>query len=256
MSSKPASVKSPEDAKLMEKACRLAADTLVHTARHVRPGISTAELDRIAHDYTLSHDAQPAPLGYHGFPKSICTSVNDIICHGVPDGTVLKDGDIVNIDVTCIKYGFHGDTSMTVFVGKPSETAKRIVECAEQAMYRGIEAAKPWGTTGDIGFATYKFVTKNGFHVVREIGGHGIGREFHEEPFIPAHGKKGRGDRLKPWTTFTVEPMINEFSSDIVEFEIPGSSIKYYRTKDKGLSAQFEHTILLTDSGYEILTAR
>jgi methionyl aminopeptidase len=248
--------KTPDEVKLMEKVCRLAVDTLLHTAKFARAGVSTDELDRIAHDFTLSHDAKPSPLGYHGFPKSICTSLNDVVCHGVPDATLLKDGDILNIDVTCYKWGFHGDTSMTVYVGEPSERARRLVECAEQAMMKGIEAALPWGTTGDIGFAINKFVTKNGYHSVREIGGHGIGRAFHEEPFVPSFGKKGRGDRLKPWATITVEPMINENSDEIVELAIPNSSIKYYVTGDQSLSAQFEHTILLTDTGHEILTAR
>ena len=248
--------KTPDEIKLMEKVCRLAAETLTHTAKFVRAGITTGELDKIAHDFTLSHDAKPAPLGYYGFPKSICTSINDVICHGVPDETVLKDGDIVNIDVTCLQNGFHGDTSMTVYVGEPSTSARKIVECAEQAMFKGIEAVQPWGTTGDIGFAVNKFVMKNGYHVVREIGGHGIGRGFHEEPFVPSFGKKGRGDRLKPWGTITVEPMINETAAELVEKSIPNSTIKYYLTKDRSLSAQFEHTVLITDSGYEILTAR
>ena len=248
--------KTPIEVKLMEKVCRLAAETLSHTAKFVRPGITTDELDRIAYDFTLSHGALPAPLGYHGFPKSICTSVNDVVCHGVPDGTALKDGDIVNIDVTCLKDGFHGDTSMTVFVGAPSERAKRIVEQAEQAMYRGIEALMPGGTTGDVGFAVNKFVTKSGYHVVREIGGHGIGRGFHEEPFVPSFGKKGRGERFRVWGTLTVEPMINETSSEIIEMPIAGSTIRYYLTADRSLSAQFEHTVLITDSGYEILTGR
>ena len=240
----------------MEKVCRLAAETLVHVAKFAKAGITTDELDKIAHDFTLSHDAKPAPLGYHGFPKSICTSLNDVVCHGVPDSTVLKDGDILNLDITCLKWGFHGDTSMTVFIGEPSAEAKRLVECAEQAMLRGIEVVGPSATTGDIGFAINKFVTKSGYHAVREIGGHGIGRGFHEDPFVPSFGKKGRGDRLRPWGTLTVEPMVNQRSAEIVEMPIPNSSIKYYLTGDKSLSAQFEHTVLITDSGYEILTAR
>lgn len=247
-------IKTQEDIRQMSKVCKLAAQTLYHTAKFVRPGISTLELDQIAHDFTLSNEAKPAPLGYHGYPKSICTSVNDVICHGVPDGTVLKEGDIINIDITCFKYGFHGDTSATFFVGEVSEAAKRITQVAKEAMERGIEAITPKGTTGDIGFAINKFVTKNGFHIVREIGGHGIGREFHEDPFVPSYGKKGRGDILRPFGTITVEPMINETAAPINEHDIPNSTIKWYTTADKTLSAQFEHTVLITDTGYEILT--
>lgn len=247
-------VKTASDIRLMEKTCQLAAQTLQHAASFVRPGITTNEIDQIVHDYTLSHDARPAPLNYHGFPKSICTSVNHCICHGVPDDYALRDGDIINIDVTTYKHGFHGDTSLTVFVGDVSDKAKEVTDIAEKAMYRGIEAIRPHGTTGDIGFEINKFVTKKGYCVVREIGGHGIGKDFHEDPFVPSFGKKGRGDRLLPWGTITVEPMINENDKSIVEFSIPNSTIKYYETQDKTLSAQFEHTVLITDTGYEILT--
>lgn len=247
-------VKTQEEIRLMEKVCQLAARTLSHTAKFVRSGITTNELDKIAHDFTLSHDAKPAPLGYHGYPKSICTSVNDVICHGVPDQTVLKEGDIVNIDVTCYKYGFHGDTSATFFVGEVAERARKITECAKMAMEKGIEAITPNGMTGDIGFAINKFVTKHGYHAVREIGGHGIGRGFHEDPFVPSFGKKGRGDKLCPWGTITVEPMVNETNAALVEMDIANSSIKWYYTADHSLSAQFEHTVLITDRGYEILT--
>ena len=238
----------------MEKVCQLAAQTLYHTAKFVRPGITTDELNQIAHDYTLSHDAKPAPLGYHGFPKSICTSVNDVICHGVPDNTALKEGDIINIDITCVKYGFHGDTSATFYVGEASKRAREITEAAKEAMMKGIEAITPNGTTGDIGFEINKYVTRKGYHAVREIGGHGIGRKFHEEPFVPSFGKKGRGDKLLVGGTITVEPMINEGNAEIIEFDIPNSSIKWYTTDDKGLSAQFEHTVLITEAGPRILT--
>lgn len=238
----------------MEKVCQLAAQTLYHTAKFVKPGITTNELDKIAHDFTLSHEAQSAPLGYHGYPKAICTSVNEVICHGVPDDTPLKEGDIVNIDITCLKYGFHGDTSATFFVGRPSEHAVRIVDAAKKAMEKGIEAITPGGTTGDIGFAINKFATKQGYHVVREIGGHGIGRGFHEDPFVPSYGKKGRGDILRPGGTITVEPMLNATAAQMVEHDIPGSSVKWYTTGDRCLSAQFEHTVLITPTGYEILT--
>lgn len=238
----------------MRAAGKLAARTLEHVAQYVRAGITTNEIDQIIHDFTLSHGATPAPLGYQGYPKSSCTSVNACICHGLPDNTVLKDGDIVNVDVTSILDGFYGDTSRTFFVGEVSETAKVITDCAEKAMWKGIEEVKPFATTGDIGFAINKYVTKRGFHVVREIGGHGIGKVFHDDPFVPSYGKKGRGPKLVPWCCITVEPMINETNAVIEEFSIPGSEIKYYLTADRTLSAQFEHTLLVTDTGYEIMT--
>lgn len=247
-------VKTANDIRQMEKACQLAAQTLQHVGSFVKAGITTNELDKIAHDYTLSNDAKPAPLGYHGFPKSICTSVNEVICHGVPDDTPLKDGDVINIDVTSIKYGFHGDTSAMFVVGEASEEALDIIDCAKNAMMKGIEAIEPHGTTGDIGFATNKYVTKKGYYAVKEIGGHGIGRNFHEDPFVPSYGKKGRGDRLLPWGTITVEPMINVNDLAYIEKSIPDSSIKYYLTGDGSLSAQFEHTVLITDTGHQILT--
>jgi methionyl aminopeptidase len=247
-------VKTASDIKSMEKVCQLAAQTLQHVAKFIKPGITTNELDKIVHDYTLSNDAKPAPLNYNGFPKSICTSVNHCICHGVPDETPLKEGDIVNVDVTSYKFGFHGDTSATFFVGQVSDKAVEITEVAEQAMYKGIEAIRPTGTVGDIGFAINKYVTRQGYYAVREIGGHGIGRNFHEDPFVPSFGRKGKGDRLKPFGTITVEPMVNENAKPIVEFPIPNSTIKYYETQDQSLSAQFEHTVLITDTGYEILT--
>ncbi|MBY0316725.1 MAG: type I methionyl aminopeptidase [Bdellovibrionales bacterium] len=247
-------VKTASDIRIMERTCQLAAQTLVHVSKFVKAGVTTNELDQIAYDYTLSHNARPAPLNYHGFPKSICTSVNYVICHGVPNNVPLKDGDIVNIDVTTFKDGFHGDCSATYFVGNVSHEARLIVEVAEKARDKGIEAITPFGTTGDIGYEINKYVTRKGFAVVHEIGGHGIGREFHEEPFVPSYGKKGRGDKLLPWGTITVEPMININDRPIKEFSIPGSTIKYYETSDKTLSAQFEHTVLITDKGYQILT--
>ncbi len=239
---------------LMRAAGRLAALTLEHAGKYVRAGITTDEINQIVHDFTLSNGATPAPLGYHGFPKSLCTSVNAVICHGVPDGTVLKDGDIINIDVTCIKDGYFGDTSRTFFVGEVSDKAKQITDCAEQAMWKGIEEVRPFATTGDIGFAINKYVTKRGYHVVREIGGHGIGKVFHDDPFVPSYGKKGRGPKLMPWCCITVEPMVNETDAPLEEFDIPDSQIKYYLTGDRTLSAQFEHTVLITDTGYEIMT--
>jgi methionyl aminopeptidase len=233
---------------------RLAAQTLQYIGKFVKAGVTTDELDKIVHEYTLSTGCIPATLGYHGYPKSICTSINQVVCHGVPDSTKLKDGDIINIDVTSLREGFHGDCSATFFVGKPTDAAKNLVMAAEQARDKGIEAIIPGAFTGDIGFAIDKFATRKGYSTVKEIGGHGIGKIFHDDPFVPSFGKKGKGDPLIPWHCITVEPMINEGSAAIKEFDIKGSSHKYYETADGKRSAQFEHTILVTDTGYEILT--
>jgi len=253
-----AQVLSLDEIPYMRLACRLAAQVLIFIEDYIKPGVSTDKINQLCHDFICSHNAKPAPLNYKGFPKSICTSVNSCICHGVPDKTVLKEGDIINVDVTCIKDGFYGDTSKTFFVGEVSQIAKDLTNCAFQAMHKGISAIRPHGRTGDIGFAVEKYCKKKGFFPVREIGGHGIGREFHEDPFVPSFGKKGRGELLKPWSCLTVEPMVNEKSSEIKEFDIPGSSVKYYHTRDQSLSAQFEHTILIKDESssenYEILT--
>lgn len=238
----------------MEKTCRLAAETLVFGGTLVKEGVSTNEIDDAIREFILSRGATPSPLNYHGYPKSICTSINDVICHGVPDKSMLREGDIINLDVTTYLNGYHGDTSATFFVGKVSEKAKNIVESAKMARDLGIEAIRPNGTTGDIGFEINKYVTRKGYFVVREIGGHGIGTKFHDEPFVPSFGKRGRGDTLKPFKCITVEPMINETDVEMDEISIPNSTIKYYKTGDGTLSAQFEHTVLVTDSGYQILT--
>lgn len=238
----------------MQRACRLAAESLNYVSAYVKAGVQTEELDRLVHDFMLTHGAVPAPLGYHGYPKSICTSVNEVVCHGVPGNYVLQDGDIVNVDVTAKLDGFFGDTSRTFVIGTGSPVLQDFVDSAKQAMEKGIEAITPHGFTGDIGFETNKFVTRKGFSTVKEIGGHGIGRIFHDEPFVPAWGKKGKGEKLLPFHCITVEPMINQGTDEVEEFPIPGSSHKWYRTADHKLSAQFEHTILITDTGYEVLT--
>lgn len=245
---------SQDEIKKMRAVCRLAARTLEYVAPYVKAGVTTEELDRIVHDYTLRNDAKPAPLGYHGFPKSICTSPNEIVCHGVPDSTVLKDGDIVNVDVTSVKDGFYGDCSATFLVGDVAPEIVELVNVAREARDRGIEEIRPGGMTGDIGFVIEKLVKRRGFSTVKEIGGHGIGRTFHDEPFVPSFGKKGRGELLVPWHCITVEPMVNQGTAAVKEYDIPDSTIKYYRTADGKLSAQFEHTVLITDSGFEILT--
>lgn len=245
---------SKDEIKKMERVCRLAAETLNYVEKQLRIGMTTNEIDALVHDFTLTKGATPAPLGYNGFPKSVCTSINEVICHGLPGNDILKDGDIINVDVTPKLDGFYGDSSRTFLIGNVSETARDLVETAKMAMDKGIEAITPKGTTGDIGFATGKVVTRKGYTAIKEIGGHGVGRVFHTEPFVPAWGKRGKGERLVPFHCITVEPMVNEGTDEFIEHDIPGSSIKWYTTLDKKLSAQFEHTVLITDTGYEILT--
>ena len=247
-------VLSQADIQKMRVAGKLAARILAQLAGQVRPGITTDHLNQVAHELTLSLGATPAPLGYRGYPKSICTSVNQCICHGVPGPYSLQAGDIVNIDITCIKEGFHGDTSRTFYVGEVSERARAITHCAYEAMWKGIRQVRAGSKTGDIGFAINKYVTRQGFYPVKEIGGHGIGRHFHEDPFVPSFGKKGKGVLLQSASCITVEPMINETAAKIVEAPIPGSKIQYYETADKCLSAQFEHTVLVQDGECEVLT--
>ncbi len=245
---------SPEEIKKMRRVCQLAAETLRYIEKFVVAGTSTNDLDKIVSEYTLGKGARCAPLGYHGFPKSICTSVNEVVCHGVPNDQILKDGDIINIDVTPFMDGFFGDSSKTFFVGNCDDESKNLVQVAYDAMMKGIEAITPNGRTGDIGFEINKFVIRKGMSTVKEIGGHGVGRVFHDEPFVPSFGKKGKGEKLKPFHCITVEPMVNLGTEDFVEHSIPNSNIKWYTTTDKKRSAQFEHTVLITDTGYEILT--
>jgi len=245
---------TPDEIVLMREACKLASLTLIHIAYQIQPGITTQQLDEIARDFVTARGGVGATLNYKGFPKSICTSINGVICHGVPDGTILKDGDIINLDTAVLYKGFYGDTSGTYPVGEHGKREMDIINAAEEAMMAGIKAIQPHGTTGDIGFAINKSATRNGFWVVKEIGGHGVGRAFHEHPHVPSFGKKGRGDILVPWTCITVEPMLNETAAPIVETPIPNSQHFVYSTSDGSLSAQFEHTVLITDNGWEILT--
>ncbi len=238
----------------MKKAGKLAAETLKYVKPYIKPGITTNEINQLVHDYTLSNGAIPAPLGYKGFPKSVCTSINSCICHGLPDETVLKDGDIINVDVTSIVNGYHGDTSTTFYVGKVSQENKKLVYTAYKAMHKGILELGPDKRTGDVGFAVGKYITKHGYVAVKDIGGHGIGTVFHTDPFVPSHGKKGKGEKFQPWTCVTVEPMVNMNSLPFKKYDIPNSKIKYYLTQDGTPSAQFEHTVLITDTGYEIMT--
>ncbi len=235
----------------MRVAGRLAANVLQMIAKHTRPGVTTEALDAICHDYIVNvQQAAPAPLNYRGFPKSICTSVNHQVCHGIPGGKILKNGDILNIDVTIIKDGFHGDTSRMFCVGQPSVLARRLVETTYGALRAGIDAVRPGGHLGDIGHAVQAFAERHRCSVVREYCGHGIGRGFHEDPQVLHYGEPGTGVELKPGMTFTIEPMLNA-GKRFVRLLADNWTVV---TKDHSLSAQWEHTVLVTDQGREILT--
>jgi methionyl aminopeptidase len=235
----------------MRKAGRLAAQLLHHLEPMVKPGVSTLELNDEAERWTQAHGAKSAPLGYKGFPKSICTSVNEVVCHGIPNaGQILNDGDIINIDVTLIVDGYHGDTSKTFFVGTPSSTAKKLVEVTAECRRRGIAEVKPGARIGDIGAAIQEYAEAQGFSVVRDFVGHGIGNVFHTAPEIPHYGAHGKGKRLRAGMVFTIEPMINEGTWEV---EVMGDKWTAL-TRDRKLSAQFEHTIAVTEDGVEILT--
>ncbi|MFN7662681.1 MAG: type I methionyl aminopeptidase [Alphaproteobacteria bacterium] len=234
----------------MRKAGQLAAEVLDQITPHVIKGISTEELDKRCHDFIVNAGGIPACLGYRGFPKSICTSVNHVVCHGIPSPKTLQEGDILNIDVTVKLDGWHGDTSRMFYVGRPSVKAKKLVETTYECMMRGIQAIKPGGYLGDIGYAIQDHAEKNGFSVVRDFCGHGIGTYIHGEPEVLHYGKKGTGLELKPGMFITVEPMINAGSYEVKILQDDWTAV----TRDKSLSAQFEHTIAITPMGYEILT--
>ena len=246
------SIKTSEDIEKMRVAGRLAAEVLEMIEPYVKPGVSTGELDRICNDYIVNEQkAISACLGYHGYPKSVCISINEVVCHGIPDDAkLLKDGDIVNIDVTVIKDGFHGDSSRMFTVGDVSPQAQRLIDVTHQAMMAGIAAVKPGATLGDVGHACQQVAESAGYSVVQEFCGHGIGRRFHEEPQVLHYGRKNSGLKLEPGMIFTVEPMINQGKRHL-RILADGWTVV---TKDRSLSAQWEHEVLVTDSGYEILT--
>ena len=249
-------IKTEADAQGMRIAGRLAAEVLDLLTAHVKPGVCTEELDRLAHDHIVNvQQGVPAPLnyappGYAPYPKSICTSINHQVCHGIPNDRPLKNGDILNIDVTVIKDGWHGDTSRMYIVGEGSIAAKRLCQMTFDAMWRGITKVKPGSHLGDIGHSIQTFAETNGFSVVREFCGHGIGTVFHEEPQVLHYGKPGTLERLEAGMIFTIEPMINAGKRDIREMGDGWTIV----TKDRSLSAQWEHTVLVTDTGYEVLT--
>jgi len=247
----PVTIKNPEEIEKMRVAGRLAGEVLRMIRPHVQPGVTTGELDRICHDYIVNvQQAVPAPLNYRGFPRSICTSVNHQVCHGIPGDKILKKNDIVNIDITVIKDGYHGDTSKMFFVGEPSIQARRLVQVTHECMLKGIQMVKPGTRLGDIGHAIQGHAEAHGFSVVREYCGHGIGREFHEDPQVLHYGQPGTGMALVPGMTFTIEPMINAGKKEVKLLPDNWTVV----TRDHSLSAQWEHTVLVTADGYEILT--
>src|SRR5471030_2868639 len=249
-------LKTPEEIEKMRVAGRLASEVLDFIAPHVKPGVTTGRLNDLCHAYMVGEQGTiPAPLnyappGYKPFPKSICTSVNHQVCHGIPGDRVLKPADVLNIDVTVIKDGYHGDSSRMYYVGAPSIQAKRLCDTTYECMWVGIANVRPGARLGDIGAAIQAHAEKNGFSVVREFCGHGIGRRFHEDPQVLHYGKAGTGLQLEPGMTFTVEPMINAGKPAIRELADGWTIV----TKDHSLSAQWEHTVLVTSDGYEILT--
>ena len=243
-------LKQAADIQRIREAGRLVIDTLNLVEAAIRAGITTDEINTLVHDYTIKHGAIPAPLNYRGFPKSVCVSVNEVICHGIPGERVLKDGDIVNVDITSILNNYYADANKTFFVGTPGSNARKIVQVAKKCLGLGMSMVKPGNTIGDIGWAIQKHAESKGCSVVREFVGHGVGFDFHEPPQIPHFGRKGEGIRLVPGMVFTIEPMINLGKKELVILSDKWTAV----TKDRSLSAQFEQTLAVTGSGCESLT--
>ncbi|HEY8891670.1 MAG TPA: methionyl aminopeptidase [Clostridium sp.] len=243
-------MKTEEQIDGIRKSCKLTHEILDMVGEKIKVGVTTNEINTWVHEYTIAHNAYPAPLGYGGFPKSVCTSINDVICHGIPDETILKDGDIVNVDVTCILEGYYGDANRMFIMGEASKEAIDLVRVSKECLDLGIQQVKPYNTLGDIGHAIQEHAESHGYSVVYDYGGHGVGLEFHEEPFVPHIGQKGEGTILLPNMTFTIEPMLNigKPESDVLEDDWTAV------TSDGSLSSQWEHTIRVTQTGYEILT--
>ncbi|MDH5545137.1 MAG: type I methionyl aminopeptidase [Gammaproteobacteria bacterium] len=246
-------IKTPEEVEKMRVAGRLAAEVLTMIGPYVKAGVTTDELNQICHDYIVNEQqAIPAPLNYRGFPKSICTSVNHQVCHGIPGDKKLKNGDIINIDITVIKDSYHGDTSKMFYIGEPSVLARRVTETAHEAMWKGINMVKPGVRLGDIGYLIQQHAESKNCSIVREYCGHGIGRQFHEDPQVLHYGKPGTGIELEAGMTFTIEPMVNVGKRHVKLLKDNWTVV----TKDHSLSAQWEHTILVTETGVEVLTLR
>ena len=243
-------IKTPEQVEGIRRAGRLVIETLDLVAPHIRPGMTTDEINTMVYDFTIRHGAIPAPLNYRGFPKSVCISINEVICHGIPGDRPFKDGDIVNVDVTSILNSYYADASKTFFVGTPGADAQKIVNVSRQCLAEGMAVVRPGSTVGDIGYAIQSYAEAQGCSVVREFVGHGVGVDFHEAPQIPHYGKPGSGVRLVPGMVFTIEPMINLGKKELVVLDDGWTAV----TKDGSLSAQFEQTLLVTESGVESLT--
>jgi len=243
-------IKTPEQIEGIRRAGRLVIETLDLVTPHILPGVTTEEINTMVHDFTIRHGAIPAPLNYRGFPKSVCVSINEVICHGIPGNRAFKDGDIVNVDVTSILDGYYADASKTFFVGTPGADAQKIVNVSRQCLSEGMAVVMPGKTVGDIGYAIQSYAERQGCSVVREFVGHGVGVDFHEAPQIPHYGKPGSGVRLMPGMVFTIEPMINLGEKELIVLDDGWTAV----TKDGSLSAQFEQTLLVTESGVESLT--
>ena len=243
-------LKSPLEIEAIRRAGRLVMETLDLVETHLAPGITTESINTLVHTFTLKNGAIPAPLNYRGFPKSVCVSVNEVICHGIPGPRVLKEGDIVNVDVTTILNGYYADANKSYFIGKPDANASKIVEVARQSLKEGMAMVKPGNTIGDIGWAIQTYAEGQNCSVVREFVGHGVGLDFHEPPQVPHFGRRGEGVQLVPGMVFTIEPMINLGGHELEILEDQWTAV----TRDGSLSAQFEQTILVTDTGYESLT--
>ena len=245
-------LKTPEQIEAIKKSAALNTAILDHVAKHICVGMSTADIDKLVFDYTTEHGGIPAPLGYEGFPKSVCTSLNNEICHGIPDeNVILQEGDIINVDVSTILNGYYSDASRMFAIGKVSERAEKLLKVTEECVELGLAVAKPWGHLGDIADAINTHAQKHGYSVVEDIGGHGIGLEFHEEPFVSYVTPKGTEMVLVPGMMFTIEPMINEGSPDFFIDEDNGWTVY---TEDDGLSAQIEYMVLVTETGVDVLT--
>lgn len=243
-------IKVDDEIEIMRRSGRLAAEVLLMIEPYIQPGVTTNELNDRCHDFILAHDAIPAPLNYRGFPKSICTSVNEEICHGIPSDRKLRNGDLVNLDITTIVDGFHGDTNQAFFVGSPRKKAKKLADTTRESLQRAISVVRPGARLGDIGATIQQYVEPRGYSVVREFCGHGIGRKFHEDPQVLHYGNFGQGMVLEKGMTFTIEPMVNLGKPDLKILDDNWTAV----TKDGQISAQYEHTILVTDDGHEVLT--
>ena len=243
-------IKTEEQIAGIRRACQLSREILDGLEDIITPGITTETINTWVHEYTIAHGAYPAPLHYNGYPKSVCTSINEVICHGIPEERVLADGDILNVDVTCILDGYYGDTSRMYLIGEPSAQARELVQVARECMYLGIEQVRPFNRVGDIGYTIEQHARKYGFSVVQDFGGHGVGVEFHEEPFVQHYGEKDSGMILIPNMVFTIEPMINVGTYECRVLDDNWTAI----TADGSLSAQWEHTVRVTEDGVEILS--